>query len=210
MKRIPHHQEAIKGQADVKQYVQSHQNAAQYQFAPFLQELKRLNIQGRYLEIGSGPGFLTAEIAKQNSEVDIIAVELSKEMVEFGQSHVAALGLKDQIHFVYGNANDPSLMEDLGKFDLVFSAFSLHHWENPQQTILTLHDTVTPGGTLWIHDLKRVFWLYLFPIKNGFFSSIRAAYTKNELSSMLNKTGLSDYRITSPFPYFIMNVSLKK
>ena len=176
------------------------------QFSAFFKALKRLGVQGRCLEIGCGPGFLTAQIAERYPRADITAVERSRDMIDVAGRHLDACGLKERVRLVHGSADDPELIQGLGQFDLVFSAFSLHHWQHPQRTIATLCRALAPAGTLFIHDLKRVFWLYHLPAGGGFMESIRAAYTPGEVCAMLKSLGRPDHTVNTVFPYFWMNI----
>jgi len=65
-------------------------------------------------------------------------------------------------------------------------------------------------GILYIHDLKRVFWLYFIKTESGFFNSIRAAYRPAEIKTMLNKTGIKNYKIKTIFPFFMQSVLIRK
>ena len=65
------------------------------------------------------------------------------------------------------------------------------------------------GGLLYIHDLKRVFWLYYIKSESGFFNLIRAAYRPIEIRNMLNKTGIKNYRIKTIFPFFMQSVLIR-
>jgi len=129
--------------------------------------LYKLGINGQYLEVGSGPGLLTALIARKKPEVRITALEPSAQMIDFARTHARKQGVEHQIKYVCGSVEDGKTMEGLGQFDLVYSTFSLHHWENPNTAWRYLLNRVKKNGTLFVHDLKRASWLYYLPFKNG-------------------------------------------
>jgi ubiquinone/menaquinone biosynthesis C-methylase UbiE len=157
-------------------------------------------LQGRFLEIGSGPAVLTTMIARAIPEARITAVDISPAMVTIAKEQVESEGLTDRIEFVEGDATDAGLLDQLGQFDLVYSTFSLHHWDDPEGAIKNLLRSVSSGGTLLIHDLRRVWWLSRIPSDDGFIRSIRAAYTPAELGDLLAKIGVERYEIKSgPF-----------
>ena len=118
-------------------------------------------------------------------------------MIAVAKEQVESEGLADKIEFVEGDATDASLLERLGQFDLVYSTYSLHHWDRPEIVIENLLQAVAPGGILLIHDLKRVWWLYWIPSQEGFFVSIRAAYTPAEMHDLLTGMGTDQYEIKS-------------
>lgn len=178
-------------------------------YKAFLANLRSLDIKGRYLEIGAGPGVLTVEIAQHYPEAEITALELLPDMVTVGREYVAENKLDNRIKFVVGNVEDKELLHSLGEFDLVYSTYSLHHWANPEKAIVNLYRAVKKDGMLYIYDLRRVWWLYWIPIKNGFFKSIRASYLRNEIKLLLRKLGIENTEIKNEFP-FMHSIFIKK
>jgi ubiquinone/menaquinone biosynthesis C-methylase UbiE len=157
--------------------------------------ISRLGVTGKFLEIGPGPAVLTTMVAQAIPEAHIAAVEISPSMITVATEQVEREGLTDRIALVEGDANDTELLQRLGQFDLVYSTYSLHHWDDPETVIKNLLWTVTPGGILLIHDLKRVWWLYWVPSQEGFITSIRAAYTPAEIRDLLARMGVNRYEI---------------
>ena len=158
-------------------------------------EISRLGVTGKFLEIGPGPAVLTTMVAQAIPEAHITAVEISPGMITVAREHVEREGLTDRIALVEGDANDTELLEQLGRFDLVYSTYTLHHWDHPETVIKNLLRAVAPGGILLIHDLKRVWWLYWVPSQEGFITSIRAAYTPLEIRDLLTRMGVDRYEI---------------
>jgi ubiquinone/menaquinone biosynthesis C-methylase UbiE len=158
-------------------------------------EISRLGVTGKFLEIGPGPAVLTTMVAQAIPEAYIAAVEISPGMITVAREHVEREGLTDRIAFVEGDANDTDLLERLGRFDLVYSTYTLHHWNHTETVIKNLLRAVAPGGILLIHDLKRVWWLYWIPSQEGFITSIRAAYTPAEICDLLTRMGVDRYEI---------------
>jgi ubiquinone/menaquinone biosynthesis C-methylase UbiE len=179
------------------------------QYRGFLKHLKTLDVGGRYLEIGPGPGVLTVAVAREKPGAQITGIEMSPDMVSVAREVVERAGLADRIQFLVGDAGDGNVFGSLGQFDLVYSTFSLHHWKDPQRVMQNLMSVLADGGTLYIHDLRRAWWLYWVPIRNGFWYSVRAAYTAQEIREMLQELGIERYEIKSVFP-FMQSVLLKK
>ncbi len=211
-RRIPHQNELIEGTESVETYAENHENNVSSHFGAFLKEFDRLDINGKSLEIGSGPGFLTALIAQKRPKAEITALEPSSEMIRYAKTYVQKKGVNGNVTFIQGSVEDRQLMENLGQFDLVYSTFSLYHWEKPKTAWRYLFNRVNRNGTLFIHDLKRVSWLYHLPFDNGLFESVRAAYTPVEVGDMLMNMGIgtSQYTLKTPFPYFWMSILINK
>ena len=162
--------------------------------------IAELGLGGRFLEIGAGPAVLTTTIAEAMPDVRITAVELSPDMVTVAREHVKSEGLQDRIKLVEEDAADTEALSQLGQFDLVYTSYSLHHWDDPETVIRNLVPAVAPGGVLLIHDLRRVWWLYWIPSREGFITSIRAAYTPAEIGDLLARVGIERYEIKNgPF-----------
>ncbi len=210
MKRIVEsHQDYFFDIENANKYLEDAKNASKARFSNFLSSLKKLDIKGRYLEIGSGPGILTQVVATQHPDAEIIANDISPEMIKLAQQDLAE-DLKTRIKYKIGDACDISSIRDLGKFDLIYSTFTLHHWDNAEVAINNLYLMLNDNGLLYIHDLKRVIWLYYSKSKSGFFNSIRAAYRPGEIETMLDKIGITKSEIKTIFPFFMQSVLIRK
>lgn len=202
--------ENFSGIENARKYAEESEKSSKMRFRIFLNKLDSFNIKGNYLEVGAGPATLASIIVEKNENIDITALEISIDMVTVANEYIKKKGLEQKINIINGDAEDEKLIKKLGKFELVYSTFFLHHWENPKETILNLLQYLNDDGVLMIYDLKRVWWLYFIPIKNGFFKSIRAAYKKEEIKEMLDTIGIKNYKIENKFPYFIQNIIIRK
>jgi SAM-dependent methyltransferase len=209
-RRIEQKEEAIGGVEEARKYAEAHKKYARLMYRALLKDLQALHISGDYLEMGAGPGFLAIMIAERNPDVSITAVDLSLDMATVANEYINERKLQDRIHYVVGDAGDQDMMAGLGKFDLVYSTFSLHHWKDPETSISNLWNAVKDKGILYIHDFKRVWWLCFWPLKGGEIDSIRASYTPKELRTTLQKLGITDYEIKTVFPFFLQSIIARK
>jgi SAM-dependent methyltransferase len=162
--------------------------------------ISELGVGSRVLEVSAGPAVLTAIVARALPQAHFTAVELSPDMITVAREEVESQGVGDRIDFVEGDAADAALLDRLGQFDLVYSTYSLHHWDEPEPVIKNLLRAVAPGGVLFIHDLRRVWWLYWIPFRSGFITSIRSSYTPEEIRDLLARVGVERYEIENgPF-----------
>ncbi|MEA3326157.1 MAG: class I SAM-dependent methyltransferase [Chloroflexota bacterium] len=203
-----HQEEAFAGLEAAKEYAKSTQKT-RMRYRAFLSNLKFFSIQGKYLDVGAGTGNLATIIAQNNPDVEITALEISTDMVTVGEEYIRSKGLQGQIKFIKGDAIDKETINELGEFDLIYSTYSLHHWENPRKTIDNLMSNLGDDGILYFYDLRRVWWLYWIPICNGFFNSIRAAYVRREIKEMLTGFRPECYEIRNEFP-FMQSVIIRK
>ncbi|MBN1994915.1 MAG: class I SAM-dependent methyltransferase [Anaerolineae bacterium] len=198
----------FEGLAAARQYAVGAQKST-LRYRTFLERLDTLGVTGRYLDVGAGPGHVAGMIAQKYPQVKVTALELSPDMAAVGQELLKSNGLDSRVNFVVGDAADTGLLQSLGKFDLIYSTYSLHHWENPRQVIDNLLTILADDGVLFIHDLRRVWWLYWAPSQNGFFRSIRGAYLKEELEAMLAGFSPECYEVKNEIP-FLLSVIIKK
>ncbi len=205
-KRIEHKEEAISGAMDSQQYGERHDAHARIQYRALLREIAALNRAGRYLEVGSGTGYLATMVAELNPATHITALDLSANMVALAKAHIAEKNLQERISCAIGNAGDAASIQQFGEFDVVYSAFSLHHWKDAEKAIANLWSVVKADGILYIYDLKRVWWLYLLPVNGGFTESIRASYTPQEIHGLFQKLDIKKYKISTLFPFFMQSV----
>ena len=205
---VESHQDYFYDIENANKYLNDAKNASKARFSNFLSSLKKLDIKGKYLEIGSGPGIITQVVATQHPNAEIIANDISPEMIKLAQQDLAE-DLKTRIKYMIGDACDINSIKDFGKFDLIYSTFTLHHWDNAELAIKNLYSMLNDNGLLYIHDLKRVIWLYYIKSQSGFFKSIRAAYRPDEIKAMLSRIGIKNFKIRTIFPFFMQSILIR-
>ncbi|MBV9412432.1 MAG: class I SAM-dependent methyltransferase [Acidimicrobiia bacterium] len=91
----------------------------------------------RVLDLGCGDGKVMAMIGGSG-----VAVDFSPHMLELARARFHA----DDVEVVEHNLNAP--LPDLGTFDLVVSAFAIHHCSHERKRVLyeEVFDLVEPGG----------------------------------------------------------------
>jgi 2-polyprenyl-3-methyl-5-hydroxy-6-metoxy-1,4-benzoquinol methylase len=203
-----HQEETFVGLESAKAFAESAEKSA-IRYQAFMDRIKILDIQGKYLDVGAGAGNLAARIAQNNPDVEITALEISADMITVGEKLIKEKGVRDQVHFVRGDAVDQETIQKLGEYDLIYCTYVLHHWDHPRQVIDNLMSILREGGVLYLYDLRRVWWLYWLPIRGGFFTSIRAAYVREEVKEILHGYEPGSYEIKHEFP-FMQSIIIRK
>lgn len=208
-RRIETHQdEAFSTREQVEHYAR-HAAKSMLKYQAFLKELGALGSDGRFLDVGAGSGVLAAAVAQQHPEVTLTALELSPEMAAVGRETIVSKELDDRVTYVEGDVMDTVLIQSLGTFDLIYSTFTLHHFENVPRVLHILADALDDGGHLIFYDLRRAWWLYWIPSQRGFFQSVRAAYVTQEIEQLFGGAPLTLVKNTPTAP-FLQTVIARK
>jgi ubiquinone/menaquinone biosynthesis C-methylase UbiE len=208
-KRTPHTDLAIiTGNYSAQNYLEMQKKMARFYLKGFLRILEDQKRNRKFLEIGSGPGYQTVEIIKRFPGVRITALEPSSDMIKVATGFSKSQNTSNRLTLVKGAVEDNGLIQNLGTFDLIYSTFSLHHWEEPAKAIRNLYGALKTGGIILIYDFERHWLTYYLPIRKGLAESIRASYTPKEIVSMLSAINLKHYHVQRHFPY--LSIVIKK
>ena len=207
--RIIETNEGIQGKATVQMYSSFQKNMRDKGWIETDNIIKAGISRGHALEIGPGPGYLGLEWLKKTSQTQLTVLEISQTMIDISRQNAQEYHLDaDRITYVHHTAQMLPFKDNT--FDSVFSAGSLHEWENPLEVFNEIHRVLKPSGKLFVSDLKRninvlvkgMMKLTAKPkeIKAGLISSINAAYTIEELQTLLEQSAFTTYNIsTNPF-----------
>ena len=162
---------------------------------------------GDVLEIGPGPGYVGLEWLKACPEGRLTALEISPEMIAMATKNAAGYGFSSRVQYAEGNALEMPFADD--SFDAVFSNGSLHEWEDPARVFGQIARVLKPGGRFCVADMRRDVNPLLArmicastkpkEIRPGFWTSLRAAYTKPELEAILADIKLIDVAVRNEF-----------
>lgn len=109
--------------------------------------LPRLRPDMAVLDLGCGPGTITAGLARQAGRV--VGVDASAEMADRARGHAAHLGVANA-SFETGSAYD--LRWDDGSFDVVHAHQVLQHLADPVRALREALRVLAPGGLLAVRD----------------------------------------------------------
>ena len=161
--------------------------------------------QGHALDIGTGPGLIPIMLATRVPRLRLTGVDLSEPMLQTARNAVEQAGLADRLEFRVGDAK--SLPFSKQSFDLILCNSLLHHLPAPLALLNEISRVSKPGGAILLRDLRRPSRLE-FPIHAGWFgrhysgvmrqlyrASLRAAYTRAELETLLQQSKLAGARV---------------
>jgi ubiquinone/menaquinone biosynthesis C-methylase UbiE len=166
--------------------------------------LKREKVEGALVDIGSGAGYLEAQIKRRYPALKVAGLDISAEMIAVSKRNWA----NSDIDFITGDAQNMPLPES--SIDIAVSSLSLHHWADPSQVFREIKRVLKPGGRFIIMDLRRdgwqgIYWVFKLGQKfiaphaiketNGAVGSFWSAYTTSELGKIIATAGFTRWGI---------------
>jgi ubiquinone/menaquinone biosynthesis C-methylase UbiE len=158
---------------------------------------------GKVLEVGSGPGYVSTEVACLLSEVEIVGLDISETMIEIASQNAAEYSVSEQVVFRRGNASDMPFEDS--SFDFVISCGSLHHWKQPTQVFKEIYRVLKPGCRALVNDLRKDVpkecireWASAHKsrfMRWGVRHSFSEAYTPQEIKDLLEDSGFESYDV---------------
>jgi len=208
--RIPE-QEAIVDPDQINNYIRLSERLMGYVYQEVVDRATELTpIAGRVLDVGTGFGMLAMTLARKNPEVEIIGLDVSKQMTEAGKALVERRGLSKRVSFEKADAKEMPFPD--GFFDAVISYGSLHHWVGPERVFDEINRVRKPTGMIYVADLRRdqpripLWLLYLFVrVRAGrrmageMVASVNAAYTPPEIEEIMGRTTITEWQPRNTF-----------
>ncbi|HEX5791343.1 MAG TPA: metalloregulator ArsR/SmtB family transcription factor [Luteolibacter sp.] len=134
-------------------------------------------------DLGAGEGTLAQLLAQRAKQV--IAVDLSPKMVEFGQALAKQNGLAN-LEYRLGDLEDPPIAD--GTLDLAILSQALHHAEHPQRALDAAYRKLKPGGRLIVLDLVQ----HQFEQARELYADRWLGFAESDLAMMLEKSGFTN------------------
>jgi cyclopropane fatty-acyl-phospholipid synthase-like methyltransferase len=164
--------------------------------------------QGTVLDLGCGPGDIPIRFAKLYPACQVIGVDASAPMIQFGEQAVQQAGLTDRITLCCERYEE---VAGARIADAAISNSLLHHLPNPLQFWQKLRQLVKPGAPVLVMDLLRpespeaaqaIVDQYAANepdiLRRDFHNSLLAAFTEDEIGSQLARMNLTRLLIDIP------------
>ncbi len=131
-------------------------------------------------DLGAGEGTVAQLLARRAKEV--IAVDNSEKMVEFGSDLARRHGLRN-LHYRRGDLEELPI-ED-GTVDVALLSQSLHHAQHPEVAVGEAFRILREGGRVVVLDLVR----HTFEEARELYADVWLGFTEVEVRRMLRKAG---------------------
>jgi len=102
----------------------------------------------RVLDVGTGPGYLPALLARERSDLDLWGLDFA-----YGMIRRARRRHPNPRKWLVADAR--ALPFPAGAFDLTIATFSFHIWSTPAAGVAEMVRVLKPGGRAWIYELRR-------------------------------------------------------
>ena len=105
----------------------------------------------RVLDVGSGPGVGTCELARLFPEAQVVALDGSPATLARVNERAGEQGLGERISTHH--AELPGGLEGLEPVDVIWASMALHHVGDEVGLLRALHDLLEPGGMIAIAEM---------------------------------------------------------
>lgn len=173
---------------------------------------------GLALDVGTGPGYVAAEVARARPGLQVIGLDLAAHMVEKAGRYAAWVGLDGRALWPQADGHHLPFADHV--FDLVLSSFAMHHWNDPLLVLNEMARVLKPGGRYYLADvcrepnlLQRLFAYASIPAISlafgsywgygGYYESMRAGYTRAEAHELLDRSALPPGRVGLGSTWFV-------
>jgi len=102
---------------------------------------------GNLVDLGSGTGYLSIEIAKRAPRLKVCGIDLSKAMVKIARRHARTT---KNVQFEFCDAAELPFEDN--SIDFIVSTGSLHHWKRPAKVLNECYRVLKNGNEAWIYD----------------------------------------------------------
>jgi ubiquinone/menaquinone biosynthesis C-methylase UbiE len=174
--------------------------------------------QGCGLDLGTGPGYVAMEIARQRPDLKMVGLDLAAHMVEKASHQQVGTGRNGCGLWLQGDGH--RLPFGNGALDLVVSSFALHHWDEPSRILNEIARVLAPRGRYYIADVcrkvnafQRIFAYASIPAVSlpfgsywgygGYYESVRAGYTRDEAQALLDQSALPRGQVRLESTWFV-------
>ena len=155
-------------------------------------EFAKISEGMRILDLGTGSGYLSFPIAKNNPGCEVIGLDIVNAALETNRTRADSEGIKNLSFISYDGIDFPF---EEKSFDLVVTRYALHHFPDIEHSIGEASRVLKSGGMLFISDpcpnecdTERFVDDYMRLKKDGHIKF----YTRDEWIDICRRHGLMD------------------
>ena len=162
---------------------------------------------GVLLDLGIGTARIPILIVQQNPNLNIIGIDLSKNMLKIGEANIIEANLTGAIELRSLDAKNLPFADNY--FDMVISNSLLHHLPDPLPCLKEIYRIIKPNGGILIRDLIRPHYTIDLEAlmkkyatdctdrqQKLFRDSLLASYSIDEVQTLLAESGIQGAVVT--------------
>lgn len=104
---------------------------------------------GRILDLGTGPGYLLAEIHRLGPEIELYGLDISSAMVELAKQRLR--NIPADLHV--GDVRKTDYPDQF--FNIVARTGSFYLWDEPEEGLAEIHRILKSGGSALTYETYR-------------------------------------------------------
>lgn len=131
-------------------------------------------------DLGAGEGTFSQLLAQRAKQV--IAIDISEKMVEFGSNVAKENGFKN-LEYRLGDIEEPPI--DDASVDIAIFSQSLHHAGKPERALQSAFRILKPGGQVVVLDLLK----HHYEDAKELYADVWLGFSELELSQFLKRSG---------------------
>lgn len=112
-------------------------------------QVLHINPNSRVLDLGTGTGYVSFEIAKRYKNINVIGLDIVEETLKVNRQKVVEQNLNNISFVSYDGINFPF---DDNSFDIIVTRYALHHFPNIEHTFSELARVLKKGGQFVVSD----------------------------------------------------------
>jgi ubiquinone/menaquinone biosynthesis C-methylase UbiE len=116
-------------------------------------DIKDEGISGNILDIGTGPGRLPIETAKQVKNANLFGIDLSQDMIKIAKRNADKAGVADRVEYRVSSAYNTGFENN--SIDLIVSTGTVHHLSQPLNAFNEMYRIIKRGGEAWLFDGRK-------------------------------------------------------
>lgn len=209
MERIPE-PELMEVEDQARAYAEADFEEPHSRFLTLLKEsFPQLNISGRVLDLGCGPGDISMRVARAFPACSVLGIDGSQAMLERGREILRRSGaLESRVELA--QVMLPADGVPAGDYEIIISNSLLHHLADPQVLWNAIREAGASGTPVFVMDLmrpvsiteaKKIVEAYTVGepeiLKKDFHASLLAAYRIDEVREQLRGAGLECLNLSS-------------
>lgn len=177
----------------------THIQSIQRQHHEIAVELTNQLDTGRLLDVGTGPGYLLAEIHNIKPLIELHGLDISSAMVDLARKRLGDIPADLCVGDIR-NSNYPDTY-----FDIITCTGSFYLWDEPAKGLMEIYRILKVGGSVFLfetyrdHDehavliairnnLRSENWLRRFISPRFLMRQLQMTYTTDEITDLIKKT----------------------